>query len=510
VERLSAEAIAQEIHKVRRPVRLAKDGTPIPMTLPTRVARMYLNMPDEWTLQPLNGVTTTPLLAPDGSIGISEGYDSSTGIWLANVPPMRIPGQPAHAEAAAALYDVRHAVRTFPFADSKRRWDPELGTEVTDLNLPPGYAESAFIVALLTAVCRSSLPLAPGVMITAPEISGSGTGKGMLVRTISAVAFGITPQAFTRGHDSQEFEKRVASHMIAAGPIIFIDNLNAASLRSDFLASLLTEPSIGTRLLGRSRMLRLTNRAFVALTGNGLTISEDLLRRFLPCELDARCEHADHRKFDPGFLANIEQRRAKLLGACLTIWRWGRQSATDLLPGRPIGSYEEWAAWCRDPLLALGCCDPIERIERIKADDPARSRIESLFKAWYAQHGSRPMMVTELADSVRTIIDPRRQGPHYVGLRLSQLTGTCVCGLRLMRPEVAGTAAYALVTLDEAGFSPTPSCPVSLVPEEPAAVDHAPRRSGLALEYGRGRIRIDTDFDPATLARVLGVLDHSQ
>jgi len=147
----------------------------------------------------------------------------------------------------------------------------------------------------------------------------------------------------------------------------------------------------------------------------------------------------------------------------------------------------------------------------------------------YAQHASRPMLATDLANSVRAMIDPRRNGPHYLKTRLLQLTGTCVGGFRLTRQDVGGAPAYSLVPLAEAnapkigvGALSTSddlllpaSCAVPLVPEEsgslqPAAGGHARRQSGLALEYGRGRIRIDTDFDPATLVQILGVLDQSR
>ena len=42
-----------------------------------------------------------------------------------------------------------------------------------------------FFVDLQTAVCRPSLPLAPGALYTAPEVSGAGSGKGLLVRATS-------------------------------------------------------------------------------------------------------------------------------------------------------------------------------------------------------------------------------------------------------------------------------------------------------------------------------------
>jgi putative DNA primase/helicase len=129
---------------------------------------------------------------------------------------------------------------------------------------------------------------------------------------------------------------------------------------------------VKVRRLGRSRMESLNRTALVLVTGNGVTLSEDLVRRFIACEFNAHCENPEHRAFEAGFLANVEANRAKLLAAALAIWRYGRQAAAEIVHGRPIGSFEDWAEWCRDPLLALGCCDPIERIDRVKADDPHR------------------------------------------------------------------------------------------------------------------------------------------
>jgi hypothetical protein len=284
----------------------------------------------------------------------------------------------SRADAEVALQILRFAFRTFPFSDSDRIWDSNLGIEIIDLKKTPGRDESAFLVSLFTACCRSSLDLAPGMLMTAPTLSGAGSGKGLLVRAICTIAFGIQPRAFTMGSDRQELDKRLAAELVEAQPALFLDNANGVALRSDTLASVLTERPARVRLLGQTRMVPLNSTASIAVTGKGLTVSEDLARRFICCELDARCEDPESRPFPAGFPNDIEQRRGEFLAAALTIWRWGRQNATALQRGKPLGSFETWAQWCRDPLLALGCRDPVERIEALKAQAgsqaPARSR----------------------------------------------------------------------------------------------------------------------------------------
>ncbi len=444
---LTVNNVVFEAHRISRPVKIAKDGKPTPTTLPERVARMYLDMAGEWSLPPLEGIATAPLLAADGDIRDAVGYDPETGLWCCKLPPLRIPGRPSRTDAGAALQLLRETFKTFPFADAQRRYDPALAAKVTDLSHSPGRDESAFLAGLLTAICRASLWLAPGFLVIAPQISGAGTGKGLLVRAICLIAFGIRPRAFTSGHDRQEFDKRIVAELIEAAPAMFLDNVNGTVLRSESLASVLTERPARVRLLGQTRMVALNSTAFIAIAGNGLRISEDLARRFLLCELDAHVENPEGRDFAPGFLNAIEKRRAELLAAALTIWRYGRQDTAEMTKGRPLGSFEDWCAWVRDPLVTLGCCDPVERVELVKARDPQRQHVAELFKAWDDCHGGAPVKAAELHERVKRIIDPQSRGRQFIASRLATLTGTRSAGFVLTRQEASGVwgaATYAL------------------------------------------------------------------
>jgi hypothetical protein len=137
------------------------------------------------------------------------------------------------------------------------------------------------------------------------------------------------------------------------------------------------------RVMGRSVMVPLNCAAFIAVTGNGLSVSEDLARRFLEVVLDPQCEGPESRPFPKGFLDKILTRRTELLASVLTIWRWGRQNAVNLTRGLPLGSFETWAEWVRDPLLTLGCQDPVEQVSAAKANDPRRRRVAELFATWW-------------------------------------------------------------------------------------------------------------------------------
>jgi hypothetical protein len=452
---LSAHQIIMEVHRLRQPVRSTKDGELERVTLPMTVARMYLAMHGEWNLPPLAGICTAPLLSADGSARTATGYDPVTGLWCASVPALQFPEHPTRADAAAALRLLRETFRTFPFADAQRRMDASLSVEVVDLEQSPGLDESAFLVGLMTALCRASLWLAPGLLVRAPESSGSGTGKGLLVRSICAIAFGVQPRAFTKGSDRQELDKRLASDLIEAAPILFLDNVNGTMLRSDILASVLTERPACIRPLNWTQMVALNSTALIAVTGNGVLVSEDLPRRFLICEFDAGCENPEQRPFKSGFLRKIEGCRSELLSAALTIWRYGRQHAAEIERGRPIGTFEDWAEWCRDPLLALGCRDPVERMDLIKADDPHRRQIVELFETWVAHHGERPITAADLAEPVRALVDPQGRSRQYLAARLTWLAGTRAGGFVLTRQDPAGKWEASTYALRRTG-SPVP------------------------------------------------------
>jgi hypothetical protein len=451
---LTKHGVVMEAHRLCEPVKIDDDGKLVPVTLPERVAQMYLDTHD-WNVPPLAGISTAPLLASDGSIRTAEGYDPVTGLWCTNILPVDIPARPTIDDAAAALELLRHTSRTFPFADAIRRG--EGGLDVVDLEQPPEQDESALLVALMTAVCRPSLWLAPGFLITAPSVSGAGSGKGLLVRAINLIAFGTQPRAFTMGGERHELDKRLAAELVEAGQALFLDNANGTALRSDLLASVLTERPARVRILGQTRMVSLNSTAFVAITGNGLSVKEDLARRFIYSELDARCEDPESRPFAAGFLDNIMSNRADLLAAVLTIWRFGRQNAADLARGKPLGSFETWAEWCRDPLLTLGCCDPVERIDLLKAKDPQRQRVAELFMMWWAKHGSSPMAVNDLDYQVTAIVDPQGRGRQYRAVVISGLAGTRAAGFVLSRQPSAGrwtAATYALTQESYGSYAP--------------------------------------------------------
>ena len=219
------------------------------------------------------------------------------------------------------------------------------------------------------------------------------------------------------------------------------------SKRSSQLASAITERPARIRVLGKSEMLPVNATALIIVTGNGVTLSEDLVRRFITIELDARTEHPESRRFNTNPLQFIRDNRTELLAAALTVWRWGRQQS-QLAPGRPLGSFDRWCRWVRDPLLALGCLDVVERINDAKMDDNDRQELFGIFSAWCERHGSNPVRASEIDAAIQAMLDPQKRGRQFVAARLGKLVGTRLGGFVLTKqpsPGAWGAATYALM-----------------------------------------------------------------
>jgi hypothetical protein len=448
-------------HELCQPVQHKRQG-PTNVTLPDKVANLWLDNND-YGLRPLAGITTSPILRADGSILCEAGYDPGTQIYVDAPPAVTVKANPDKRDAAAALLKLRETFRTFPFKDAVmvERSD---GMKVVDLNHDPGFAESSYLNGLLTAVARASLWLAPGLLIFAPKISGAGSGKGFLARAATIISYGIQVSPFPHGGDAIEFDKRLAAALMTGRPVAFSDNINDRLVRSETLAMVITERPAEIRVLGYSSMATLT-AAFIVLTGNALTTTEDLARRFLLVVIDPQMENPELRPFKPGFLNNITNRRIELLEACLTILRFGRLHAKDLKHGRPLGSFEQWAETVRDPLLTLGCEDPVEEMLRAKMNDPARQELRALFAKWYEKHKSDPVKVADLHQDVLDLINPQNKSMHWVRRAVERYAGTRIGGYVMTRSKGGEWAAatYALLPANDGQYREDPVTPITPV-----------------------------------------------
>jgi hypothetical protein len=427
---IDPDAFIVAAHRLCRPY-VFDEGVQIDVGLPRPIATMYLSYRD-WGVPLLNGIATAPLLGDDGSIRTARGYDAATGLFCEGVPDLsdRIPVNPTKGDAERALASVRRRFRTLPFADAKTV--SEGGVMVVDQNKHPGIDESSFHSQLLGAVARPSLWLCPGVSFHGAQISGSGAGKGLAARCILVVAYGRSPYSIAQVTAKDELDKQISSALIDGGPSILLDNFNDMTLASSVLASALTERPSKLRSFGKLKLVTVNALAFVVVTGNGLILSKDIVRRFIRVELDARMEDPEVRDFtSKRLLQDLRRDRLDVLCELLTIWRWGRVNT--LKRGVPFGSYEQWGEWVRDPLIALGCQDPVARLNTTKVNDPARQKIANAFNTWWGAFGATAVSAKQvsLTPDIIDDLDLPKRSRQYVATVLVKLAGTRVAGFML-------------------------------------------------------------------------------
>ena len=100
---LSSHGVVNEAHAVCRPVIWDDRKGKMPVTLPQRVANLFLSSVGQWQLRMLRGIGLAPRLVDDGSIGTASGYDSETGFWFETSPFSVIPQRPSRKQAEGGL-----------------------------------------------------------------------------------------------------------------------------------------------------------------------------------------------------------------------------------------------------------------------------------------------------------------------------------------------------------------------------------------------------------------------
>ena len=336
----------------------------LPRNCPYQLGEMMLARRGHWQLPIVLGVVRTPQFRHDGSLTMMEGYDPGTRLLFKPdgevFPP--VPDRPMKEQAQAALKVIESPISTFPFK---------------------GPVDKAVILSLfLTSICRRVLDLAPlhGISATA-----AGTGKSLLVDLASILLTGHDAPVVSIDTSREEAEKRLGASLLAGDALVSFDNCNAP-VGGTLICQVLSQRWVRVRVLGLSRQVDVPTSALFAATGNNLILEGDLTRRSIRCELDAKVERPELREFAVNPKTVFRQRRGELVSAALTILRAGR--VAELKPiSPPLGGFEMWSSWVRNPLQWLGCADPCDSMERLYQGDPARESHEVMIVTWRDHFG---------------------------------------------------------------------------------------------------------------------------
>jgi Bifunctional DNA primase/polymerase, N-terminal len=332
---------------------------------PLRHVRVILASERRWRFPHVTGVITTPTLRPDGSLLADPGHDPETELYLLpgfQLPP--IPEHPTKDQALAALKLLIDLLAEFSFKRIGGEQEKRLNRSVA-------------LSGLLTALVRGSLPTAPMLLVRAHM---AGTGKSYLIDTIATIATGRICPVITALKNVEETEKRLGSVVLSGIAMISLDNCTH-DLGGELLCQIAERPVVKIRILGRSEMPDCECHTALYATGNNITFKGDMVRRGLVCNLETLDERPELRKFDRDTLRQAAANRGTYVAAGLTIMRAYLAAGAPPVCG-PFGSYAEWSAMVRSPLVWLGEPDPIASVDTSQAEDPELADIRELFDLW--------------------------------------------------------------------------------------------------------------------------------
>jgi putative DNA primase/helicase len=313
-----------------------------------------------WQFPEVVGIIDAPTMRPDGSIVARFGYDPNTRLWCnSHIELPKIADKPSRAEAKQALRLLTEMLSGFPFVSTVDR--------------------AVVLAAILSAVLRGAFDVVPLFAILAHD---AGTGKSFLVDLISTIVTGRPCPVFTGSKSVEEMEKRLGTLLLEGAFMTSLDNM-ACDIKGALLAQMVTQICIKTRILGKSEMPECEWRGMLFATGNNIRVVDDMIRRTLTCNLDAKVERPERRKFDFDPIQRVLKDRAAYIAAAITIARAymaaDQPRATDMTP---LAGFDAWSRMVREPLLWLGEDDPVASMETARASDPERVAARELVSRW--------------------------------------------------------------------------------------------------------------------------------
>jgi hypothetical protein len=312
-------------------------------------------------LKHLKAFVSHPTLRRDGSVVMKKGYDAASRLYLTEEIPNVLITEHLNQQGARGHLEKLYE----PFAEY--RWDT-------------GISRSVFLSALFTVGLRHLFPTVPLFGFSAPE---RGSGKTMLMDTISLIWFGHIQAKASYVDDPDEMEKRIASFLMAGDRVICFDNVPLGlSVDDPKLNAVLTSTRHKFRILGKTESVDLDNNATFFLTGNSLRIVGDLARRVLLSTIDPGVAHPSRRTFNiPNLREHVKAQRGSLLGSALSCVKAYMDHECPKVDGSTMGSFEEWFTFMRNFLLWLGEGDLAEAAKMVEEDDSERTYEEDFVRS---------------------------------------------------------------------------------------------------------------------------------
>jgi hypothetical protein len=426
IQPAEGETIIFDLASRAKYMKITREG-PVPADPPLELANHIIDRVrmGESSFRPLDMVTTSPVLAPDGNV-LTEPGTYHQGVLFphiqstAQVQP--IPQKLNRDVAVGSLRMIDRILCEFPFVlDGAETWreSPSLAVVIS---------------AILSLVARPAIATVPIHAFSAPSF---GAGKTKLAEIASIVALGWT--ASTHSFESaEEFAKALVPILRQGDRSVLIDNIRGVLCGDRFAATVSSEET-EQRILGQSHVVRLLNRTVFMATGVNLVIGEDLCRRSVLCSLDPNHEHPERREFDFDSVELARKLHPTMCLRALTALRAYIEADYPRKSKRPfLGSFEEWDRLVVGTLLWCGYGDPVSTQKVVHGNDPLKQRNQELFIAWWNTYGEEnPVTLKKIAENenpVRRALTDGNGGQWDVwkaAYRLQKLENQIISGLKM-------------------------------------------------------------------------------
>lgn len=320
---LSLPLLANKIGHACNLYRIDPKGNRIPVDVDAETARQVHALLSI-SAKPITCISSIPLIDASGRIAHRPGLDAGSGVYI-DIEPGAFDQPPQEPTRPQTVVALRRAWRPW----SAYRW------------ATPNDAAAA-LAALLLVPLRPTIDTAPGFIATA---AAEGAGKSKCVEALASLVLGYLPHPQSLSHNEEETKKLVVALMREGSSAIIFDNLKGTA-DSEAIATVIGTGRFGGRLLGSSATVEGPARIYWLASGNSVSLSRDLARRFTCSSIDPGTDtpQALSFAFDPPTSALAD--RNGIVTSLLTIHRAWHAAAQPGHDGRDCG-FLVWARTVR-------------------------------------------------------------------------------------------------------------------------------------------------------------------
>ena len=335
---------------------------------------------EEPPIPPLRRIVEVPVFAPDGTLQTRPGYHPAGRTFYAPREGFKlpvVPERPGPREIGRAKQWIAEILADFPFVSDSDK----------------AHAVALFVLPYVRDLIGADPT--PGHLIEAPT---PGSGKSLLADVATYPFAGRAVSTVTEARDDDEWRKRLTAQLKERRAVIVLDNL-VRPLDSGALASALTTAVWEDRILGKNETIRVPVRCVWIATGNNVTLSTELARRFIRIRIDPRMDRPFQRE---GFRHNplrtwVHHHRAELVWAALVLAQAWLSAGSPKAVSKPLGGYERWSHVLAGILEHAGIHGFLANANELyEVADHEGALWRTFVAAWWEKHSSQEVTSKEL------------------------------------------------------------------------------------------------------------------